>query len=84
MKSSKDKLLWALQFAKSNGINGLTNKDIGWLTDHLGIGIPTGHITGAFNGAKGGGYANRSTQDKTIRITEVGTEYLKKSSGSEL
>jgi len=83
MKSSKDKLLWALQFAKTNGIKGLTNKDIGWLTDHLGVGVPTGHITGAFNGAKSGGYANRSTQDKTLRITDAGTDYLKKVGASE-
>ena len=83
MKSSKDKLLWVLQFAKENGIKGLANKDIGWATDHLGAGVPTGHITGAFNSAQSGGYANRSTQDKTIRITEDGTTYLKTVGTSE-
>ena len=83
MKSSKDKLLWVLQFAKESGIKGLANKDIGWLTDHLGAGVPTGHITGAFNSAQSGGYANRSTQDKTLRITEVGTTYLKTVGASE-
>src|SRR5262249_25027572 len=77
MKTSKDKLLWVLQFAKENGIKGLANKDIGWLTDHLGAGVPTGHIAGAFNTAQRGGYANRSTQDGTLRVTEDGTAYLK-------
>ncbi len=76
MKSNKDKLLWGLQFAKVNDINGLANKDIAWLTDHLGAGVPVGQITAAFNSAKSGGYANRSTQDNTIRITEEGTAYL--------
>jgi hypothetical protein len=76
MRSNKDKLLWSLQFAKVHDIKGLANKDIGWLTDHLGAGVPIGQITAAFNSAKSGGYANRSTQDNTIRITEDGTTYL--------
>lgn len=77
MKAQKDKLLWALQFAKVNTITGLANKDIAWLTDHLGAGIPSGAITSAFNSAKTPGYANRSTQDQTLRITDDGTDYLK-------
>jgi hypothetical protein len=76
MKTNKDKLLWVLQFAKGNNIKGLANKDIAWLTDHLGAGVPIGQITASFNSAKSGGYANRSTQDNTIRITEDGAEYL--------
>jgi len=77
MRTDKDKLLWALQFAKENAIKGLVNQDVVWLTDHLGAGVPTGNIAGAFKGAKKGGYANRSTQDQTLRITEEGTAYLK-------
>lgn len=76
MKVNKDRLLWALKFAKSHGIVGLQNKDIEWLTDHLGTGIPNGQITGSFNGAKRPGHANRSTQDGTIRITHDGETYL--------
>jgi hypothetical protein len=83
MKSNKDRILWALQFAKTNGIQGLTNKDVGWVTDHLGPGVPNGQITGAFNGAKAAGYANRSTQDKTIRITPDGVTYLATVGASE-
>ncbi len=83
MKSGKDRLLWALQFAKTNGINGLVNQDIVWLTDHLGGGVATGHITGVFNAAQKAGYAIRSTQDNTLRITEDGTGYLKKAGASE-
>lgn len=83
MKTNKDKILWALQFAKTKGIKGLTNKDVDWVTDHLGAGVPNGQITGAFNGAKAAGYANRSTQDKTIRITDDGETYLATVGASE-
>jgi hypothetical protein len=76
MKSDKDRLLWALNFAKDRGIKGLANKDLAWLTDHLGAGVPTGNITGAARGAKAAGYLNRSTVDQTLRITEDGEVYL--------
>ncbi|MDQ8043517.1 MAG: hypothetical protein REI11_02860 [Patulibacter sp.] len=77
-KTAKDKLLWVLALAKSYGIKGLANKDIEWLTDHIGDGIPNGQITGAFNSAKSAGLANRSTQDRTLRINEPGLAYLAK------
>jgi hypothetical protein len=77
MKSDKDRLLWALHFAKHQGVKGLANKDLAWLTDHLGTGVPSGHITGATRGAKAAGYLNRSTLDRTLRITEDGEIYLK-------
>lgn len=77
MKSDKDRLLWALHFAKSQGIKGLANRDLAWLTDHLGAGVPSGHIAGAFRSGKKAGYMNRSTVDQTIRITEDGEGYLK-------
>ena len=76
MKSERDRLLWALHFAKSKGIRGLTNKDVAWLTDHLGAGVPSGHVAGAFRSGKSAGYMNRSTVDQTIRITEDGDAYL--------
>lgn len=77
MKSNRDRMLWALHFAKSNGIRGLANKDLSWLTDHLGAGVPSGHVAGAFRSGKSAGYMNRSTVDQTIRITEDGEAYLK-------
>ena len=78
MKSNRDKLLWTVQFAKGRSINGLVNKDIEWLTDHLGDGIPNKQISAAFNAAKTpNGYVNRSTQDQSIRITDAGADYLK-------
>ncbi|MFF0341248.1 hypothetical protein [Kribbella sp. NPDC004875] len=76
MKTNKDKLLWVVLFSKLHSIKGLVNKDIEWLTDHIGDGVPNGQITAAFNSAKSAGYANRSTQDQTIRITEAGQTYL--------
>ncbi|MEJ7764675.1 MAG: hypothetical protein WKF86_04195 [Acidimicrobiales bacterium] len=77
MKSDKDRLLWALYFAKSHGIRGLANKNLSWLTDNLGAGVPSGHVAGAFRSGKSTGYMNRSTVDQTIRITEDGEAYLK-------
>ncbi len=77
MKTDKDRLLWALQFAKSKGIKGLAYKDLAWLTDHLGAGVPSGNMTGAFRGAKSAGHVNRSTLDQTLRITDDGEAYLK-------
>lgn len=77
MKSERDRLLWALQFAKSHAIRGLANKDLSWLTDHLGAGVPSGNIAGAFRSGKSAGYMNRSTVDQTIRITDDGEAYLK-------
>lgn len=76
MKQNKDKLLWVVKFAKDKGIKGLSNKDVEWLTDHIGAGIPNKQITATFNSAKSAGYANRSTQDNTIRITHDGETYL--------
>ena len=77
MKSDKDRLLWALHFAKAHKIKGLANKDLARLTDHLGAGVPSGHVAGAFRSGKSAGYMNRSTVDQTIRITEDGEAYLK-------
>lgn len=77
MKTDKDRLLWALQFARSKGIKGLANKDLAWLTDHLGAGVPSGNITAAVRGAKSAGYVNRSTVDQTLRVTDDGEAYLK-------
>jgi hypothetical protein len=79
MKSERDRLLWALQFARSHAIRGLANKDLSWLTDHLGAGVPSGHIAGAFRSGKSAGYMNRSTVDQSIRITDDGEAYLKTS-----
>ncbi|MHB8794361.1 MAG: hypothetical protein ACYC90_02690 [Candidatus Nanopelagicales bacterium] len=77
MKSEGHRVLWALQFAKGRGIKGLANKDVAWLTDHLGAGVPGANIAGAIRSAKSAGYLNRSTVDQTLRITEDGEEYLK-------
>lgn len=76
MKQNKDKLLWVVRLAKESGITGLANKDIEWVTDHLGEGIPNKQISAAFSSAQKGGYANKSTQDGTIRITTDGEAYL--------
>jgi len=76
MKSDKDKVLWVLESAKKLGIKGLANRDIAWLTDHLGAGVPAGNITGAFNTAQKQGYASRSTMNRTLRILPTGRNFL--------
>lgn len=76
MKSYTDKLLWGLQFARTHQIKGLTNKEVVWLTDHLGAGIPSKQVSAAFNSLKKAGYANRSTQDNTLRLTDDGEARL--------
>lgn len=77
MKSEGNRVLWALLFAKNRGIKGLSNKDVAWLTDHLGVGVPSANTAGAVRGPRASGYLNRSTTDKTLRITEDGETYLK-------
>jgi len=76
MKQNKDKLLWVVKFAKDSGITGLANKDIEWITDHLGAGVPSKQISATFTSVQKAGYANKSTQDRTIRITPDGETYL--------
>jgi hypothetical protein len=41
------------------------------------VGVPSGNIAGAVRGPRSSGYLNRSTTDKTLRITEDGEAYLK-------
>lgn len=83
MKTDKDRLLWALHFAKVRDIKGLSNKDLAWLTDHLGAGVASGNITASFRRAKSAGYMNRSTVDQTLRITDDGETYLKTASAAD-
>ncbi|WP_326561616.1 hypothetical protein [Micromonospora sp. NBC_01796] len=76
VKLKRDKLLWALKLAKDLGVKSLSNREIVWLTDHVGDGIESGDINGHFRGLRKNGYANRSTTDRSIRITPPGEAYL--------
>lgn len=77
MKSGKDRVLWVLLLMRDVcGRNGLTNKEIEYISDSIGIGVPNANITAAFSTAKSQGFASRSTQDKSLRITENGAKYL--------
>ncbi len=77
LKVVGDCFLWVLALAKSLDLDGLTNKEIVWVTDHLGAGIPTNNINSNYTGAQKKGYVNKSTQTGNIRITEDGLSYLK-------
>lgn len=77
LKSEKDRLLWIINYmSEKYDRKGLNNKEIAWISDHIGIGIPTDNISGAFRSAKRPGYAVRSTRDQTIKITSEGVAHL--------
>lgn len=78
LKNEKDRLLWiATYMREKHGLKSVTNKEIGWISDYIGAGIPTNNIGGAFNMARTPGYAIRSTMDKTIKVTDDGVAHLK-------
>lgn len=77
MKNEKDRLLWVVTYMRErHGRKGVTNKEVAWISDYIGAGIPTNNIGGAFNMAKNPGYAIRSTLDKTIKVTDEGMAHL--------
>lgn len=77
MKNEKDRLLWVAAYMREkHGRKGVTNKEIAWISDYIGAGVPTNNIGGAFNMAKKPGYAIRSTLDKTIKVTDEGVAHL--------
>ena len=78
MKSEKDRLLWIATYMRvKHNREGVTNKEVAWISEYIGRRIPTNNISGAFNKAKKPGYAIRSTSNKEIRVTEQGIAYLK-------
>lgn len=81
MKSEKDRLLWIVVYMRDkHWRKSVATKEIAWISDHIGTGIPSGNIAGAFRTAKNSGYATRSTTsgDNSIKVTEAGLEYLAK------
>lgn len=81
LKSGRERLLWILTYMRDkHNRKSVTLKEIAWISDHIGTGIPSGNITGAFNSAKAPGYASRSTTagDNSIKVTDAGAEYLAK------
>jgi hypothetical protein len=78
LKNEKDRLLWVAAYMREkHARNGTTNKEIAWISDHIGAGVPSNNIGGAFNMAKKPGYAIRSTLDNEIRVTDEGVAHLK-------
>lgn len=81
MKSEKDRLLWIVTYMREeHARKSVTNKEIAWISDHIGTGIPSGNVAGAFRTAKGPGYAIRSTMagDNSIKVTDAGVDYVAK------
>jgi hypothetical protein len=85
MKSEKDRIIWiAVYMRDKHERKGVTNKEIAWISDHIGTGIPSDNISGSFNSAKAANLLVRSTLDQSIKVTEEGIEHLAAlSSGKE-
>ena len=62
MAQRKYQFLWVLKLAKDLGLDGLSNQEVVWLTDHLGAGIAANNINSAFTTAQRQGHVNKSTQ----------------------
>jgi hypothetical protein len=81
LKVQKDRLLWILVYMRDkHGRKTVATNEIAWISNHIGTGIPNSNIAGAFNSAKGPGYATRSTMagDNSIKVTDAGAEFLAK------
>ena len=81
MKYEKDRLLWIVTYMRDkHSRRTVTPKEIAWISDHIGTGIPNANIAGVFNSAKRQGYATRSTTagDNSIKVTDSGGDYVAK------
>lgn len=77
MKSEKDRLLWVTTYMRDkHKREGVTNKEVAWITARIGVGVPSNNVGSAFRSAKIPGYAYRSGIDDTIRVTDEGTAYI--------
>lgn len=77
MKAEKDRMLWVVIYMRDkHDRDGLSNKEIAYISDRIGTGIPAANIGGAFRSAKTPGYAYRSTGDNSIRVSETGAAYI--------
>ncbi|OJU88104.1 hypothetical protein BGO17_03975 [Candidatus Saccharibacteria bacterium 49-20] len=78
LQAGTDRLLWALYLAKHElNMDGLTNQEIVWLTDHLESAITANNVTGTFTAAKKQNRARRSLQTQKIHITADGEDYVR-------
>jgi hypothetical protein len=75
VKTKTDKYLWAINAAKLWGVEALTNNEIIWLTDKLGVGLPSQDLGGYYRGNFKPGYVNRNAEGK-LRVTPSGTQHL--------
>jgi hypothetical protein len=77
IRLKRDKLLWAIKMAKDMGVPALKRSDVPWLTDRLGEAILSRDITAHYKGLHRDGLVNQSLEDRAMRITEAGEEYLR-------
>ncbi|MGJ9425033.1 hypothetical protein ACHABX_04200 [Nesterenkonia halotolerans] len=85
LKSQKDRLLWILVYMRDkHARKTVATNEIAWISNHIGTGVPSSNIAGAFNSAKGAGYATRSTTpgDNSIKVTDAGAQFLAETSNA--
>jgi hypothetical protein len=76
LKTKSDKFLWVLALAKKWHVGSLTPPEVAFLSDNIGDAIPTNDVTSYFRVNQRKGFVNKSLQDKKIRLTPIGEEYL--------
>jgi hypothetical protein len=84
LKTKSDKFLWVLVLAKKSNVGSLSASEVAFVSDAIGEGIPSSDVNSYFRLNQKKNFVNKSLQDKKIRITPSGEEYLKKQSESRI
>ncbi len=75
VKTKTDKYLWAINAAKLWGVEALSNIEIVWLTDRLGVCLPSSDLNAYYKPNFKAGYVNRNSADK-VRVLPAGMDHL--------
>ena len=76
MRTNKDRMLWALEFAKQRHFDSLSVADIDYITKNLGNRVRSKNLSSAIRIAHRHGFIVRNAQDRKVTLREKGEEYL--------
>lgn len=76
MRTNKDRMLWALEFAKQNDFDSLSVADIDQITEKLGNRVRSKNLSSAIQTAHRHGLVVRNAQDRKVTLKEKGEKYL--------
>lgn len=76
MRTNKDRMLWALEFAKQRYFDSLSIADIDYITANLGKRVRSKDLSSAIRTAHNHGLVVRNAQDRKVTLREKGEEYL--------